>query len=184
MTSTPNIDLCGVIPILTPASFYALGNWPGPFATMSDVGLTWSILRENQIMSYVTHQMAQKWEESGMTWHRVALDNLARMTADDPATHRYNNASGETFAAVFMHADGCGPSRLLLHDQISRSFATPYEIAVPEMSVGVALSSSATDAERAKIVGLVEQCFSEGTRPLSTRFYRHDEFRELIRSAA
>jgi hypothetical protein len=55
---------------------------------------------------------------------------------------------------------------------------------VPEMSVGVALSSSATDAERAKIVGLVEQCFSEGTRPLSTRFYRHDEFQELIRSAA
>ena len=175
------LNLEKLIPIVTPASFYSLGNWPGPYLTMGDLGITWAVLGANETMLYVNTATSKYWENQGVNWRERATENLAKVTGKIPATHQYNNENGEPFALAFMQTDGCGPSRLLLHDLISRYLTEEYEIAVPEMSLGIALRSSATDTERTKISELITTCFGQGTRPVTDKFYSSKQFQDCLK---
>jgi len=117
-------------------------------------------------MLYVNHDTATYWEDCGIDWKARAMDNLNARSDRQFCTSVFPREDGTPFALVFMHDDGYGPSRLLLLDELRRHFPEGYEIALPEMSCGIALSLDATSRERAKIAGVVKQCFTAGTRPL------------------
>jgi len=175
------LNLDNLIPIITPASFYSAGKWPGPYLTMQELGITWAVLGPNETMRYVDTKVVRYWEDQGINWRERATGNLFKVTGEIPATHQHNDEKGEPFALFFMQSDGCGPSRLLLHGLISQYLTDEYEIAVPEMSLGIALRSSATDTERTKISELIQTCFSQGTRPVSDKLYSAQQFQECLK---
>jgi hypothetical protein len=158
------LPLESLFPIFVPASFFSLGNWPGPYEItgLPELGLTWSVLQPKQTMRYVDRDVQAYWEAQGLPWRERAVANLA---GGDSWTHEFRRDGGQLYAVAMMHPDGAGPSRLLLREQLETVFPEGYLVALPEMSCGLALSAEASSAERDKIAGIVERCFS-GARPL------------------
>src|SRR5688572_19018791 len=67
-----------VLPVLVPASFFALGNWPGPYDLLQIEGLgrTWAVLQPERTMVYVNADTAAYWEAGGLDWRALAMSNL------------------------------------------------------------------------------------------------------------
>lgn len=164
------LQILDVFPLFVPANFLTDGNWPGPnrLLALPGLGLTWAVERPNQTMVYVNFATAQYWEEKGIDWQKQAMENLAKRTGEALCTAHFprEDRPDESFALVFMHSDGYGPSRLLFSERIKEMFPQGYLVALPEMSCGIALAQDATTTEREKIVRVVQECFQNGTRPL------------------
>ncbi|HEY1221141.1 MAG: hypothetical protein ABSE42_02910 [Bryobacteraceae bacterium] len=171
------IDIKKIAPLFVPASFFAKGNWPGPHVKLRarEVGLTWSLLLPDQTMRYVDFGMQEYWDAQGIDWKAVALRNLAEHSGDKPGTHAIQRAGGEVYAFALMHADGIGPSRLLLRDRLCAFFPGGYQVALPEMSCAFAFSVGLDKKEMATIQNLVDNCFRKGTRPLAPGIYAPDD---------
>ena len=58
------VDLSRVAPLFVPATFAAVGNWPGPIDRLKDteVALTWAVMTPNQTMEYVSREMVSYWK--------------------------------------------------------------------------------------------------------------------------
>lgn len=80
------IDLGALLPIFVPSSFFAKGNWMGPFSRLRapEIGLTWTVLLPNQTMRYVGPDMQQFWEKQELDWKVLALRNLSDRTNGHP----------------------------------------------------------------------------------------------------
>jgi hypothetical protein len=171
------LDTDNLIPLFVPASFFTAGNWPGPYERLRarEIGLTWSVLLPNQTMRYVDHAAAQYWAGKRIDWKGLALRNLAKLSGETPGTHAFRRTSGEIYALAMMQADGVGPSRLLLHDQLAFLFSQGYRVALPEMSCAFALSENLDDSEMSQLRGLIESCYRNGTRPLAVGIYSPDD---------
>ena len=178
------IDTSKLVPVFVPASFFALGNWPGPYVRLRarDLGLTWSVLLPDQTMRYVDLPMKERWEAENIDWRALALRNLAEHSGDTPGTHALRRANGQVYAVAFMHPDGLGPSRLLLRDQLSAFFAEGYRVALPEMSCAFALSSRLDKHELATLEHLIGECYRNGTRPLVPSIYAATDLLEEAES--
>ena len=164
-------------PIFVPASFFAGGNWCGPFTSLraADIGLTWTVLQPNQTMRYVDFGMQEYWDAQGLDWRALALQNLREHTGEPCATHRMNRPDGALYAVAFMHSDALGPSRLLFRDKLSAFFPHGYRVAIPEMSCAFAWSVDIRPEEMATVQGVIDNCFRKGTRPLAGGSYDADD---------
>ena len=171
------IDTRKIAPLFVPASFFAAGNWPGPYARLraGDIGLTWAVLLSGQAMRYVDFGMKEHWDALGIDWKALALRNLAEHSGDKPGTHQLRRANGDVYGVVFLYPDGIGPSRLLLREQICSFFPGGYRVALPEMSCALAFSAELDGTEMAKVQELVAKCHRNGTRPLSPRIYEAED---------
>jgi hypothetical protein len=166
--AAPELPIADLIPIFVPSNFFALGNWPGPYEVLQvpGLGLTWAVLQPGQTMRYVDREVQAHWETQHIAWRDRALQNLRHRSGEQPWTHEFRQDGGALFAVGMMHPDGTGPSRLLLREALKQAFPAGYSVALPEMSCAVALSAHSSDAERAKIDAIVDQCFAGGARPL------------------
>jgi len=165
------LRLPDLLPMFAPASFFEKGNWLGPSELLKipGLGLTWSIAQPKQTMLYLSHSAAKHWEDSGIDWRQESMQNLDRITRPKFCTGGFAREGGKKddwYALAFMHDDGYGPSRLLFWEELGEIFPAGYLIAIPEMSLGIALSRDATREERAEIEELVGSCYKDGTRPL------------------
>src|SRR5512143_1147999 len=99
------VETSKVAPLFVPMTFFAAGNWPGPYTRLraKEVGLTWSVLLPDNTMLYVNHEMARYWDAQGVGWQQLALRNLADHSTDNPGTHEYRRTTGELYAIAMMH---------------------------------------------------------------------------------
>jgi hypothetical protein len=169
------IEISNLLPIFVPASFFALGNFPGPHTRLRapDIGLTWTVLFPNQTMRYVNFAIERYWEERGLDWKQLALDNLAARTKDHAGVREMRNESGLS-AIAFMFEDGLGPSRLLFRGSLSERFPAGYRVAIPEMSCGIAFARDLDGEPLDRIRTMIDHCYRKGTRPLSPIVYDPD----------
>jgi hypothetical protein len=177
-TAPADIKISNLVPVLCPAQFFAEGKWFGPFQRLHnpDIWLTWCVMTPQQTMRYVDFRMQEFWDAKGLDWRALALANLAEHTdVEKPATHAMWNEAGEIRSLMFMHADGMGPSRLLLRDRIGKLFPKGYRVAVPERSSGMALSVDLEESELATLRGVIDGCYRKGTRPMIPRIYEADD---------
>ena len=84
---------------------------------------------------YVTEPEAQFWDDAGIDWRATALDNLARISKDRPASGEKLDEDGLPFLKVMLHDDAVGPSRLLLPHLFDEILGTDYEVAIQNKHV-------------------------------------------------
>lgn len=168
VTPPSNLPLTQLLPIFVPSSFFALGNWPGPYelSRIEQLGLTWAFFLPSHAMRYLDGGVRAWLELRKVDWKKQARDNADRLAEASPWTHEFRDENGAIYAVAMMHEDGAGPTRLLAERHLHQQFPNGYLVALPEMSCGIAISTTASPADTAKIAKLVEDCFESGTRPL------------------
>ncbi|SPF44414.1 conserved hypothetical protein [Candidatus Sulfopaludibacter sp. SbA4] len=166
-----------LVPIFVPSAFFADGSWFGPYQRLRarQIGLTWAVMRPNNMQLYVNQALQACWAKQGLDWQALALRNLSEHTGDPPATHALRRDNGEIYSVAFMHSDALGPSRLLLRDRLSAIFPAGYRVAIPEMSCGFAMSLELEKKEMAELQDLIEGCHRKGTRPLAPGIFDSDD---------
>lgn len=177
--STPEdqVPLTSVVPVFVPDAL-ATPQWLGPIVAMEVPGLaaTWAALMPGQTMLYVTHAMAKRWQRRRRDWREQTLETLDKMTPE-LATHTFARTDGHVYGLAMQHADGVGPSRLLLEGWLERVFPRGYSCAIPERSVAIVLSNEATARERAQLVAVCKGCHAKGSSPMLPGFFRPDALR-------
>lgn len=169
------IGLETVVPVFVPDGM-ASEAWPGPVIPMQVPGLavTWAALMPEQTMRYVTHDMTRRWEKGDRDWREISMENLADLPGG-LSSHSFLREDGRYFGLIMLHDDGVGPSRLLLSGSLEETFPEGYSCAIPERSVGVALSLGASNEERAKVSEYVDGCYERGTRPFIKGFFSPED---------
>ena len=171
------VDLSQVMPIFVPSSFFALGNWPGPFTRLRapELGLTWTVLLPNQSMRYVDFGMVHHWEAQKLDWKELAMRNLNRETNERPGVREMRRPTGRVSALAFLFEDGLGPSRLLFRQGLEVRFPEGYRVAMPERSCGLAFAQDLQGEEMAPIQRVIDHCYRNGTRPLFPTIFHPDD---------
>ena len=171
------VDTGKIAPAFVPASFFALGNWPGPYVKLRtpEIGLAWIVLLPAQSMRYVDFAMKEHWEGQGLDWKALALRNLEEHSGENPGSHALRRANGDVYGVAFMFPDGIGPSRLLMREQLAAFFPGGYRVALPERSCAFAFSIGLEGKELATIQDLVDNCYQKGTRPLAPGTFSPDD---------
>src|ERR1039457_375005 len=87
--SPAELDTRELLPVLLPASFFAIGKWCGPFTRLraGEIGLTWAVLIPGGSLRYVNRAIQAHWEEQGLDWKALAMANLARHTEHRSEEH-------------------------------------------------------------------------------------------------
>ncbi|HZD13416.1 MAG TPA: hypothetical protein VE177_07860 [Candidatus Binatus sp.] len=129
---------------------------------MHDLILTWVLLHEKQTMVYVSIEQVQEWTRDNIDWGRIAIENMRRDTGENPATHEKRDQSGNLQWVAMMQADGLGSSRVLMAEELNRLFPDGYLLAIPERSVGMAVSVNATAEHRDSFMSVVRKCQRDG----------------------
>jgi len=171
------IDTAKLFPIFVPASFFACGNWPGPYSRLRgpEIGLTWTVLLPNHTMRYVDFAMKHHWEARQLDWKALALRNLSDQTNNQPGVRELRRTTGEISSIAFMFEDGLGPSRLLFRGGLAERFPAGYRVAMPEMSCGLAFAKDLEGQDLASVQGVIDRCYRTGTRPLAPGSYDPDD---------
>lgn len=170
-------DLQKLFPMFAPAGFFETGGWPGPFVlpAAKGVGLTWALDLGESSHRYLDRTVSAYWQDAGIDWKSAALTNLRDASLERLYTHRMIRTNGELFAVAMLHADGWGPSRLLLADALQKIFPEGYRVAVPEMSCGLAISRNLEGPEECTVQDIVAKCFGDGSRPLARGIFEPEE---------
>ena len=158
-------------PLIVPVEYIQSGVWNLPHLSLkaADLILTWVVLHEGQTMVYVTADQVEWWKKSGVNWSAVAIENMRRGTGDNPATHEKRDEKGRLQWVAMMQSDGLGSSRVLMTDELQKLFAEGYSVAIPERSVGMALSSTALPEHRSSFMDVVRNCQRDGITPMLNR---------------
>jgi len=179
-------DIGAVLPVFIPSSFVeSAGGWPGPCEVLqaASVALAWAVPLPNDTIAYILHETQREWEAQGIDWRARALQNLRDLSPEPLGTGALFRDHGETWLISLMYADGLGPSRLLLSDQLERLFPNGYRVAMPERSRGFAFAAE-LDAEDADTVEtLIRNSFSKGERPLSCGIFEPSDLLSAIPSS-
>ena len=164
-------DLANLYPLIVPSTYIESGAWDLPHLplTPADLILTWVILHPGQTMIYVTADQIREWKKDGVHWRDVALNNMRRDTGNNPATHEKRDANGLVQWIAMMQPDGLGSSRVLMANELRNLFPEGYQVAIPERSVGLALSANASSEHQASFLDLVQNCQRDGTVPMVSR---------------
>ena len=58
------IDTKNIAPVFVPSSFFALGNWPGPYVRLraTGIGLTWAVILSEESMRDGDYKMTEYWD--------------------------------------------------------------------------------------------------------------------------
>jgi hypothetical protein len=153
-------------------------DWPGFIEPLGDLpfSLTWGVMDENKILSYVNHELAAYWEKSGVDWREEALQNLRRITAKERASHEFSDDDGRLFCRVLMNEDTFGPSRLLIPHLFEDQFGPDYRSAIPERSCAIVYPAKLTDKQRSKVDEIIQGCYDIGTVPMSSEHFEAKRF--------
>src|SRR5215471_14432384 len=110
-TPPEKVDTSRLFPVFVPASF-CTNAWCGPYYRLRnpDFGLTWCVLTDEGVISYVTHEQQAYWEAQGIDWQRLALCNLIERGKEKGGMTVLNNPDGEVLAIQFRFSDGLGSS--------------------------------------------------------------------------
>ena len=184
MSAPETLNLDDLAPVLVPDSLFQAGEWPGPHELLDvpGLGVTWVILKPQQVKRWVDFDAQRYWDRQGVAWMDRAIQNLRKHSeGSDLWTHEYRRDDGFVFAVAMMHPDGVGPSRILLKDQLDRAFPDGYLVAVPERTCALVLSARASDTEYSKIEGVVEECFRIGTLPTVPGLHEPEGFQRRRR---
>jgi hypothetical protein len=171
------IDTAHLLPIFVPASFFAAGDWSGPYTRLrtADLGLTWTVLLPDQTMRYVDDDMMQYWELCRIDWKAIALRNLVDLTQDRPGMQPMRRPTGELSALALTFDDGLGPSRLLFREKLAKEFPNGYRVALPEMGCGFAFAKDLKGEELENIESVISKCYRTGVSPLVPGIYDADD---------
>lgn len=166
-----------LMPLIVPARYFTEGRFPAPSEILpcGDFALTAVILGKTQTMVYVTKPQAEAWAAAGISWQTKAKQNLRQDNRGDPFTHSKYSDDKRLLFAMMMNPDGLGTSRVYCSDALRRVFPKGYWIAIPERSVGCAISKGVTKAEKLEAVEMIEECFRVGTTPNSPRLFEPEE---------
>ena len=161
-----------LMPLIVPASYFEIG-FPAPHEPLPDPEfvLTAVILRENQAMVYLNKSLSEQWAVQGIQWKQKAMENLLAADGGRPVTHIKAREEGGLQWAAMMTPDGLGTSRVLCTQALRELFPEGYWIAIPERSMGVAISKSLEGEGLEEAVGLVRTCYAQGTTPNSPRLF-------------
>ncbi len=167
-----------LFPVIVPRSYFQYGNWPGPYRLLKHpkLGLVWVTLENEQAMLYLNHADASAFEASGVDYHLRAMANLHQASAEWAGTHQKRSSEGSLEYIVMMQPDGLGSSRLLLLERIRSVFPDGYNLAIPERSVGIAVSSRLTGLPLQKVQDLIRECSAHGTVPMLDGLYDPEDF--------
>jgi hypothetical protein len=172
-----DLDIGSLMPVFVPSSFVEDGAWRGPYELLRAAGiaLAWAVILPGDTIRYVLDDMQRHWEEQGIDWKARALQNLRDLSPEPPGTGALFRDNGDIWLISLMHADGLGPSRLLLADQLERVFPRGYRVALPERSRAFAFSVE-LDLEDADMVDtLIQRSYSSGDRPLSPGIFEPED---------
>jgi hypothetical protein len=172
-----DLDIGNLVPVFIPSSFVEGDGWQGPYETLRAQGvfLAWAISLPGDTIRYVTHDIQRLWEAEGIDWKCRALENLRDLSPEPPGTGALFRDSGETWLISLMHADGLGPSRLLLTDQLERVFPKGYRVALPERSRGFAFTVELDAEDADTIENLIHRNYSKGERPLAPAIFEPED---------
>jgi tetratricopeptide (TPR) repeat protein len=175
-TPPEQVDTSRLVPVFVPASFCSK-TWCGPYYRLRnpDVGLTWCVLREDGIISYVNHRQKVYWDSKGLDWKGLALANLVKRSQGQQGITVLNNARGEARAISFRFADGLGSSHLLRRGLLSQQFPNGYRVALPDRSYGLAYSADLGPEELSTMRKAIDLCHSKGSYALSSGDYEPDQ---------
>jgi hypothetical protein len=172
-----DLDVSKVVPVFIPSSFVEGGAWLGPYAALRAQGIAqaWAVLLPDDAIRYVLHDMQQVWEAQGIDWKLRALQNLRERSPEPVGTGALFRDNGDTWLISLMHADGLGPSRLLLADQLERLFPKGYRVALPERSRGFAFTAELDIEDSDMVESLIHSSYSKGDRPLSSWIFEPND---------
>ena len=155
-----DVSTKNLYPLIVPVDYVQSGVWKLPHSTlnMPDLILTWVLLQEEQTMVYVTIEQVREWRRANIDWRKIAIENMRRDTGESPATHVMRDKTGNLQWVAMMQADGLGSSRVLMAKELSGLFPDGYLLAIPERSVGMAVSVNATPEHRNSFVDVVRNC--------------------------
>lgn len=168
-----DVDLGKIVPLLVPGSLVEAGAWPGPYEVLRAraIAQVWAVLLPDDAIQYVVYDMQRQWEAQGIDWKARALGNLRELSAEPMGTGALFRDNGETWLISLMHADGLGPSRLLLTDQLQRLFPKGYRVALPERSRGFAFAADLDLVDADTVDNLIQRCYGKGERPFSSGIF-------------
>ena len=171
------IDISRLLPTFVPSSYFATGNWLGPGVKLrtEDIALTWTVLLPGQELRYVSFEMVDYWESQDVDWKDLSMRNLAGVTAHRDGIHAMKRSDGSLSALVFLFEDGLGSSRLLFRATLAEQFPNGYQVALPEMSCGVAFAKGLQGPDLDKLHKLMALCCRNGTRPLVPGVFEPDD---------
>ena len=157
-------SLKSLFPLIVPADYVQSGTWKLPHLRLrlSELILTWVVLHERQTMVYVTEDQVNHWKRLEIEWEQIAIENMKRDSGEGPATHEKRDASGNLQWIAMMQSDGLGSSRVLMTEELRSLFPGGYQLAIPERSVGMALSTEANPEDRAAFAEAVQKCYRVG----------------------
>lgn len=168
-------DLTQLLPIILPLELLNLG-WPGPIVRIGELPFcaAWATCGDMNTFFYVTDQEARYWEEEGIDWQAMALSNLSKLSASQPASGQKLDDDGLPFVKVMLHGDALGPSRLLVPHLFDDVLGTGYEVAIPERTCAIAYRKALAPDQSADVNAMIVGCFEHGTEPMSPeRFEAH-----------
>jgi len=102
------------------------------------------------------------------------MTNLTNSARRHPYSGELRGDDGSLVMVVMMHDDGLGPARLLVPHLLSDVFPDGYHVAIPELTCAVAFAR--VDQEDPRVEQLISGCYSGGTRPVSPKRYRPEQF--------
>ena len=160
-----------LLPLIVPVEYAESGVWKLPHSELNarDLILTWVILSEGQTMVYVTAEQVNDWKRREMDWEAIAFENMRQATGEHPATQERRDASSKLQWIAMMQADGLGSSSVLMARELSKLFPQGYLLAIPERSVGMAISTDAVPFQRESFMEVVRKCQSAGITKMLDR---------------
>lgn len=170
-------DLSCLVPVIMPLELLNAA-WPGPIARIGNLPfcIAWATCGEMNTFFYVTEGEAQFWDEAGIDWQATALANLARISANRPASGEKLDDDGLPFLKIMLHEDAVGPSRLLLPHLFDDVLGADYEVAIPERTCAIAYRKRLSPNDAAVVDGIVNGCYEHGTEPMSAERFEAHQF--------
>jgi hypothetical protein len=137
----------------------------------TDVALAWAELSDCGVLQFLTRENQRQWEARGVDWRTQAFQNLRKVSAEPLGTGALFREDGQVWLISLMHADGLGPARLLLTDELARIFPAGYGVALPERNRAFAFTHDLDRVDRDTVENLVERSYSNSEWPLSPRIF-------------
>lgn len=170
-------DISSIVPIIRPYDWLD-GGYSGPIVQLTDLpfSLAWAVWSAPHISIYVTYEMAQYWEETGVDWPEEAMKNLRRIAQSKRMSGARKDENGKTTIVAMLTDDAIGPSRLLIPDLFADIFGEDYMVAIPEQTCAIAYPKDLPESEMAAVDGMIEGCYRKGTTPLSPERFEASRF--------
>lgn len=170
-------DISSIVPIIRPYDWLD-GSYMRPIVPLADLpfSLAWAVWSAPHILIYVSYEMAQYWEDTGVDWPEKAMENLQRMAQSKRMSGARKDERGKTTIVAMLTDDAIGPSRLLIPDLFVDIFGEDYMVAIPEQTCAIAYANDLPESEMAAADGLIEGCYRSGTTPFSPERFEASRF--------